>query len=279
MVNLKKEFDVYQEKLLGNKISTMNEFKNEIIISKKFIGFQIWLNNLTADIVNSSEIVKEKKHEKEIKQFALAMNIFVLNFKRLYNTLEMIYTDSAQSNYNLFRLIFESILFSFYLSTHPNETEEILKFFNERFSEMDNPKKRKNDCTPEELIIRNRFEKYSPTKIRESLYVNAKRKSTKKIYDILSTQSHVGIETINGHHFQYSKNRVKDFFWYEKYLSFYNILAFLDNLPKIQNITNKIINGETTQILDEFKNTLSENNEISDLFPNHPNVKKSRFLS
>ncbi len=277
MIDLKKEYMFYDEKQLERKAITMEKFLDEIIISKKFIGFQIWLNNFTASIVNPLKIEKTKEVENpDIKQFVLAMQIFILNSKRLYHSLELTYTDAAESNYNLLRMVFESILFSFYLSTHVDKADDIIKFFNERFLEIDNPSKKRKEYTIEELEIINRRDKYSPKNIRESLYVDQQRESMKKIYAILSTQSHANIETLNGSHYQYSEKRIRDFFWYIKSLSFYNIVAFLDNLPTTQNIIYEIINKEIVEVLNELKNMASDNGMMGNFFPNHPNVAKSR---
>ena len=279
MTSYKKDYELYVEKQLERKSLTIEKFTDEIIISKKCLGFQIWLNNYTTEIVNSLEIEKTDVQNPDIKQFALAMQIFILNFKRLNSAFELTYTDSAESNYNLFRIVFESILFSFYLYNHPEETDEINVFFNERFLDIDTPSKKRKECTAKELEVIDRQSKYSPKKIRDSLYVNEQKVSIEKIYTVLSTQSHAAIETINGSHYSYSERRIKDMFWYVKLLSFYNIVTFLENLPITRNIAHDVKNNDVLKSLDEIKNMASEGRTLGDFFPNHPNKKKSRLYN
>lgn len=278
MTSYKKDYELYNDKQLERKAHTLEKFPDEILSSKKLIGFQIWLNEFTAEIVNPLKIEKTKDAEnQDVKQFAISMQIFILNFKRLNNALELTYSDSSESNYNLFRVVFESILFSFYLYNHSEETDEIYKFFNERFLDINTPSKKRKDCTLEELESRNRQSKYSPKNIRDSLYVDKQKESIKKIYSTLSTQSHVSIETINGSHYDYSEKRVREMLWYVKLLSYYNIVIFLDNLPDTGNIVHDVIGKNVLEFLGEVENMISENGNIGDFFPNHPNKKKSKL--
>ena len=276
MTNYKKDYELYVEKQTLRKIQTADNMINEVIDSKKCLGFQTWIHNKITEMVNLLELAQtEDVKKQDIKQFAVAFNLFSLNIKKFHNSFEMTLTDSFESNYNLLRIIFESTMFLFYIYTHPNEIDEIIQFFKDRYDVLKNPLPRSKNCTDDQLKTKDRLDKYSPANIRKALFVGKQLESMKSIHALLSVQSHPNVISINGNHLEYSKNRVKDCFWYVKLLSFYNLYGFLNNLPITQNIASKIFELPNFQKdLQDLLETASQDGTIGDFFPNHPDLPK-----
>ena len=274
MYEYKKDYELYVEKQTLRKIQTTDDMIGEVIDSKKCLGFQTWTNNKVVEIINPSELVKTTDVKKQdIKQFTVAINLFSLNIKKLHNSLEMTYTDSFESNYNLLRITFESTLFLFYIYTHPNEIDEIIQFFKDRYDVLKNPLPRKKNCTDDQIKTKDRLEKYSAANIRKALFVGKQLESMKSIHALLSVQSHPNVISINGNHLEYSKNRVKDCFWYVKLLSFYNLYGFLNNLPRTQNIARNIFELPNFQKdLQDLLEIVSQDGTLGNFFPNHPGL-------
>ncbi|MGB6463676.1 MAG: hypothetical protein WBF38_05580 [Nitrosotalea sp.] len=256
-----KEYSNTHQVYLNRKLKTIENCIDEIPIIDECIGFQVWLDAQMAEIMTSKE---EKFMEIHIekpniaKQIVIGFSLYRRNHQYLFSAYELAYAGLCEPCYNILRTVHESILASWYVTTHPDESEDILEY-------MSNNKK--------EGVT-----KYGYNHFVQSLYTGDTEKSMRLQYSELSAKAHSNILGMKNTE-QYSIEQVKDCFWFIKILSFYNIISTIENLAQNSDLRTIVIRDDVKLFIEKLKNaSASSDKNIADYFPNKENWSKNFYL-
>jgi hypothetical protein len=199
-----------------------------------WIGFQYWLDD---QIANSTE-----KHPDRWKnlQKQTGHSYFVRNLHYLYGSLELSLIGLVDPCLNLLRTVYESILKMYYLALFPEEAESVSNDLNKKHP------------------------KYNHGFLVSKLYTEETGNGCKRFFSILSNKAHSNY-TGMGHTVTYSPNYIKQCMDNILVLSFYNILAELEN----QSTQHSILERELVlKIEPEYKKLSSLISDTNGMIPN-----------
>jgi hypothetical protein len=126
-----KEYSNTHQVYLNRELQTISNCINEIPIIEECIGFQIWLDNQIAEIINSNEskfTEINKKTPNIAKQMAVGFQLYRRNHQYLFSAFELSYSGLCEPAYSILRTVHESVLAQWYIATHPNDSADILEY-------------------------------------------------------------------------------------------------------------------------------------------------------
>ena len=258
--NYYKEYSNTREVYLNRKLKTIEKFIDEIPIIDECTGFQIWLDDLIAKLINDNE-EKFRRINQETpqiaKQIAISFSLYRRNHQYLYCAYELAYAGLCEPSYNIMRTVHETILSIWYIATHPNESAEVEEY-------MRNHNKK--------------GKKYDHNHFVQSLYVGELEKSMREVYSGLSVKAHSNIFGMENTE-QYSVEQIRDCFWSIKTQSFYNIIANIESLAQNSDLRNILFTEKVITFIERLKDNIGGTKKtIADYFPNKGNLKDSFYL-
>lgn len=248
--------DVY----CNRRLRTIKELINEFPIIEECIGFQFWLDDEIAKVINAEEgklRILLEKNPKAIKQLVVGFSLYRRNFQYLYSAFELACTGLCEPAYNILRTVHESILALWYVTTHQDESEDILEYM------------RNNNATKT---------KYNHNHFLQSLYSGDIKEGMKKVYSGLSVKAHSNIFGMDNTE-QYNIKQIKDCFWSIRLQSFYNIVSNIENLVQEPTIKKIILTPDVISFIERLKNEIGGiDKQIGNYFPNKNDIGKNFVL-
>lgn len=256
-------YDVYSKKhqtYVNKKLITIENLLTEIQIIEDCIGFQYWLDDKIAEFMNFNEqkfIKIHKENPKFSKQIVVGLSLYRRNLQYLDSAYELASAGLNAPCYNLLRTVHESILAIWYVTTHGDESAEILEYM------------RNNKSTTT---------KYNHYHFLQSLYTGEMEKSMKKVYSGLSLTAHSNIFGMDNTQ-QYSIEETKLSLNSIILQSFYNIVSNIENLVQEPDLKNLILVPDVVSFIENLKKGMAdENNTIGSYFPNKNNLSDTFVL-
>ena len=224
-----KEYLNTHQVYLNRKLKTIENLIDEIPIIEECMGFQVWLDDQIANIINSNEDKFREIHVEKpniAKQLVIGFSLYRRNHQYLFSAYELAYAGLCEPSYNILRTVHESILALWYITTHPNESTNVLEYM------------RNNN---REGI------KYNHNHFVQSLYIGEMEKSMRQIFSDLSVKAHSNVFGMENTE-QYSLEQIKDCFLSIRTQSFYNIISNIENLAQNSDL-NKVVLGHDVELL------------------------------
>jgi len=255
-----KEYSNTHQVYLIRKLKTIENLIHEIPIIEECIGFQFWLDEQIAVIINSNEDRFRKIHVESpniAKQIVIGFSLYRRNHQYLYSAYELAYAGLCEPSYNILRTVHESILALWYIAIHPDESTDVLEY-------MYNNKRKGRQ--------------YSHGYFLQSLYIGEMEKSLKSQYSELSVKAHSNIFGMKNTE-QYSVEQIKDCFWFIKTLSFYNMISNIENLAQNSDLNKVVLGYDVVSFVERLKNEIAgQSKTIPDYFPNKGNLREKFYL-
>ncbi|MBI5377646.1 MAG: hypothetical protein HZA82_03385 [Thaumarchaeota archaeon] len=205
-----------------------------------WIGFQHWLD---------SEIAEDtERHPKEWAnlQKQIGHSLYTRNLHYLYAAVDLASMGLVDPCLNLLRTVYESMLKMYYLALFPDEADAI-----------------QNDMDK-------RIQKYAHGLLVEKLYTKETGAGCKRFFKLLSEKSHSNYSGM-GHTVTYSPKHVEDCLRNILTLSFYNILAELENqITKPSMLEPELFKKIEPKCRDLLSTISSKNNTIAKFIPDKP---------
>lgn len=255
-----KEYSNTHQVYLNRKLKTIENFIEEIPIIEECIGFQFWLDEQIAEVINSNEerfreINQETPHI--AKQIVIGFSLYRRNHQYLISAYELAYAGLCEPCYNILRTVHESILGLWHITTHPNESKDVLDYM------YDN--KRKGT-------------KYNHGYFLQSLYAGKIEESMRQQFSDLSEKAHSNIFGMKNTE-QYDVEQIKDCFWFIKTLSFYNIISNIENLAQNSDLNKRVLGYDVVSFVERLKMELAgKGKTIPDYYPNKENWREKFYL-
>ncbi|MCH7561070.1 MAG: hypothetical protein IIC67_06865 [Thaumarchaeota archaeon] len=245
------------------RLKTIELFVSDIQIIEERIGFQFSLYEGIVKIINANVTKFTKKPiSKESKQMLGAINMFTINNKNLFAVYESTLLDFSTAAYSTLRNVFESVMMMYYMVGHKEHIDLLVEYI-----------KLKGDIKNRAPLREDRFKKFRPIEIRQSLYKDEQLESINNIYAALSYSVHPSVYEMNRDNGEYSKKQIQDLMWYNKLLSLYNIHATIENFAIDDEMYHKIMSPEVVGYLNRIVRENSENGGMGDFFPNREEIK------
>ena len=247
------------------KLKSIENFIDDILLIEDVLGFQKWLDDYVAKILNSEDQKIQnliRSDEDFMNQIAINHSLFRKNWISFCSAYEMGLSDEYNVHHSIMRTVHESILLLAYLATHEHEAKDIKLFmekkYNQAFGKFDE-KHRK---------IKN----FEPSHIRNSIFTDEMKESMNKIYGGLSIVAHPNIYQNAAKLEKYDPRRVNDSLWFLLHESFYNIIYFIENFRKNKELIKMILNEKIFLYIEDLKKKISKDGKIPDFFPNKNNL-------
>lgn len=255
-----REYSNTNQIYFNRKLKTIENFIDEIPIIEECIGFQVWLDDQIAQLINSNEEKFKEIHVTEpniAKQIVIGFSLYRRNHQYLFSAYELAYAGLCEPSYNILRTVHESILSLWYITTHPNESANVLEYMKDNNKEGT---------------------KYNHNHFVQSLYIGDIEKSMREVYSGLSVKAHSNILGMKNTE-QYSLDQIKDCFWSIKTQSFYNIISNIENLAQNSDLRKVVLAQNVVLFVERLKNEIGgKKKTIADYFPNKGNYKKNFYL-
>lgn len=245
---------------LNRKLTTIEHFIDEIPMIDECIGFQVWLDNQIANVMNAKidkfrEILATTPNA--IKQSMIGFQLYRRNHQYLYSAYELAYAGLCEPCYNILRTTHESILALWYIATHPDESTDVIEYM------YDN----KRPGT-----------QYSHGHFLTHLYTGEMEQSMKKIFSGLSGKAHSNIFGMQNTE-QYSLDQIKDCFWSIQIQSFYNLVSTIETLAQNEDLRPIVLGRNVLNFVERLKNHIGRQDKtIADYFPNKENWTERFYL-
>jgi hypothetical protein len=239
----KKHSDVHQT-FLNRRLLTIQNLLNDLLLDEECIGFQFWLGDEIA------ELSKRHKEEWMVLQKQIAHELYLKNTHYIYSALELACAGLCDPCYNLIRTIHESVLKMYYLFLFPQEAEEV-----------------HNDMEPD-----NKSKKYNHNFLNQQLYSEQLQQSMRNQFRELSAKVHANYAGV-GSTFTYSTEQIKDCLWFLRVMSFYNIVAEIENQALKPSIIEQDQLSKINQYLEKLRQSLvDEKGNMATYFPDKPEL-------
>lgn len=255
-----KEYSNTDQVYFNRTLKTIENLINELPIIDECIGFQVWLDEQIASLINSNEEKFMQLHEEKpviAKQLVIGFQLYRRNHQYLFSAYKLALAGLCEPAYNIMRTTHESILALWFITTHPNESTNVLEYMKDNNREGT---------------------KYNHNHFVQSLYVGEVAKSMRKAYSGLSVKAHSNVFGMKNTE-QYSLEQIRDCFWSIKTQSFYNIIANIENLAQNSDLQTVVLARDTVLFVERLKNEIGGTNKtIADYFPNKGDLKKKFYL-
>jgi len=255
-----KEYSNTLQTYFNRKLKTIENFIEEIPIIDECVGFQVWLDEQIANLINSNE---EKFREINVKtpniakQLLMGFSLYRRNHQYLLSAYELAYAGLCEPTYNILRTVHESILALWYITTHPDESANVLEYM--------------RDNTREGI-------KYNHNHFVQSLYIGELEKSMRDVFSGLSVKAHSNVFGMKNTE-QYSIEQIHDCFLSIRIHSFYNIISNIENLAQNSDLREVVLAHDVISFVERLKNEIGgKNKKIADYFPNKGDLKEKFYL-
>ncbi len=255
-----REYSNTHQVYFNRKLKTIENFIDELPIIDECIGFQVWLDDQIASLINSNEEKFRQLNEEKpgiAKQLVIGFQLYRRSHQYLFSAYELAFAGLCEPAYNIVRTIHESILALWYITTHPNESTNVLEYMRDNSREGT---------------------KYNHNHFVQSLYVGEVAKSMRNVYSGLSVKAHSNVFGMKNTE-QFSLEQIKDCFWSIKTQSFYNIIANIENLAQNPDLRTAVLARDVVLFVERLKNEIGgKTKTIADYFPNKGDLKKKFYL-
>lgn len=226
-------------------MQTTKIFSRELSLVKDAIGFQFLLSD---EIAKLSQL---HPNEWASLQKQIANELYNRNLHYLYSSLELAEMGLCDPCYNNIRTIHESILKMYYIFVYPEDIENV-----------------HNDMEP------NKRPKYGHNFLINHLYSDAMQKTMRKQFGELSVKAHSNYAGV-GTTLRYSPEQVKDCLWFLQLMSFYNIIAEVENQALKPSIIEEELSVKISEYLEKMRsNLVDESGNMATYFPDKDGVKE-----